>query len=442
MWIFMIGFVPGYIIYSKVHQYESKNWEPEKNKDDFVSTPNDFWEAYDEGRRLFFGSLTKQNDMQVKEFIYTDRRLIQPKIGTFELINFKSLTVPFKKLKESFLWSFAVTLFFLMVLALFIWMAYILTKKIYFLDFDGFLHQHQSSYENPLCKKVFVCGIDSENYPEWIQDLLNLENHEITDCTSNPELKWEESIFPNLDNKNIWVIKNVHCLPDLSLLLDRLPRYINALQGDLVLVICSGVSWKELLLELPDLKQKVIFSQIFSSFHFEYVPIELDPKFKIIAPNDEKAGLLIRSRKAYFYNIWAEMSFDEKKVCYYFSIEGFFNFTNKPIITELMQKGVLVRESMDELPKLFHKNFRIFILNNVSDEEKAKFKEDESKHGNASSIQIAVFSFILISIALISYFDKNFLDQATTMVTGIVGAFGGIYSLIRNSLPSIAKSKN
>jgi hypothetical protein len=442
MWIFMIGFVPGYIIYSKVHQYESKNWEPEKYKDDFVRIPNNFWQAYDEGRRLFFGSLTKQNDMQVREFIYTDRQLIQPKIRSVELIDFKSLTVPFKKLKDNFLWSFTVTLFFILVLALFIWMVYILTKKIYFLDFDGFLHQNQNSNEKPLCKKVFVCGIDSENYPEWIQDLIKLGNHEITDCTSNSELKWEESILPNLDNKNIWVIKNVHCLPDLSLLLDRLPHFINTLPRDLVLVICSGVSWKELLLELPDPKQKVIFSQIFSSFHFEYVPIELDPKLKIIAPNDEKASLLIRSRKAYFYNIWTEMSFDEKKVCYYFSLEGFFNFTSKPIITELMQKGVLVRESMDELPKLFHKNFRIFILNNISEEEKSRFREDENKHGNASSIQIAVFSFILISIALISYFDKNFLDQATTMVTGIIGAFGGIYSLIKNSLPSIVKNKN
>ena len=106
-----------------------------------------------------------------------------------------------------------------------------------------------------------------------------------------------------------------------------------------------------------------------------------------------------------------------------------------------MQKGVLIRESMDELPKLFHKNFRLFILNNVSEEEKTKFREDESRHGNASSIQIAVFSFILISIALISYFDKNFLDQATTMVTGIIGAFGGIYSLVKNSLPSFGKNK-
>ena len=441
MWIFMIGFVPGYIIYSKVHQYESKNWEPQKEIKDFEATPNKFWEAYDENRRQFFSNLTNQNASQVKEFIFTDRRVIQPKVK-LQLIDFNSLSQPFEKLKNNFLWALGVTLFFLLILALFIWLVYTLTKKIYFLDFEGLLYGSANTKNVPLTKQVFVCGIDSENYPEWIKDRMKLGKHEITDCTSNPELKLEESFLQSLENKNTWIIKNIHCLPDLSVLLEKLPKYINTLHDDLLLVISSGFSWKELLSELPEQKHKMIFSQIFSSFHFEYVPIDLDPNLNVVSPNDEKASLLIRSRKAYFYNIWSEMSFDEKKVCYYFSSEGFFNFTNKHIITELMQKGVLVRESMDELPKLFHKNFRLFILNNVTEEEKNKFKEDESKHGNASSIQIAVFSFILISIALISYFDKNFLDQATTLVTGIIGAFGGIYSLIKNSLPSLRKNKS
>jgi len=449
MWIFMIGFVPGYIIYSKVHQYESKNWEPQKNFSDFENTPDDFWKTYDEGRRLFFGSLTNQNASQVKEFIYSDRRTMQPKLGC-SLLNPDRLIKPFETLKESLLWSLAVTLFFLMILGLFIWMVYTLTKKIYFLDFEGFLFHHQNPNTSTLSQKVFLCGLDSDNYPKWIQDLIDLGQNEITDCTSNPELKWQESILPDLVEKNIWVVKNVHCLPDLSLLLDRLPHFIKAaLNENLYLVICSGVSWKQLLYQLEEPKQKIIFSQLFSSFHFEYVPIELEPNLKVITPNDEKANILIRSRKAFFYNIWAEMSFDEKKICYYFSQEGFFNFINKPVITELIQKGILVprgildgSESTELFPILFDKHFRIFILNNVTEEEIQAFKRDEEKHGNASSIQIAVFSFILLSVALISYFDKNFLDQASTFVAGITGALGGIYSLIRNSLPSTGKSKS
>jgi hypothetical protein len=449
MWIFMIGFVPGYIIYSKVHQFESKNWEPQKNLEDFENTPDDFWRIYDEGRRLFFGSLTNQNASQVKEFIYTDRRLLQPKLAHLKLIDTESLIKPFKKLKESILWSVSVTLFFLLILGLFIWMVYTLTKKIYFLDFEGFLYHHQNPNTSTLNQKVFLCGLDSENFPKWIQDLIDLGKHEVTDCTSNPELKWGESTVPNLKGKNIWVIKNVHCLPDLSLLLERLPHFINALNGNIYLVISSGVSWKQLLYQIKDPKQNMIFSQLFSSFHFEYVPIELDPNLKVVTPNDEKASILIRSRKAYFYNIWSEMSFDEKKICYYFSQEGFFNFNNKPVITELIQKGILVprgildgSESTELFPILFDKHFRIFILNNVTEEEIQAFKRDEEKHGNASSIQIAVFSFILLSVALISYFDKNFLDQASTFVAGITGALGGIYSLIRNSLPSVGKNKS
>lgn len=448
MWIFMIGFVPGYIIYSKVHQYESKNWEPQKNFDDFENTPDDFWNTYDEGRRLFFGSLTNQNASQVKEFIYSDRRTMQPKLES-SVLDPDSLIKPFQKLKESLLWSLAVTLFFLMILGLFIWMVYTLTKKIYFLDFEGFLFHHQNPNTSTLSQKVFLCGLDSDNYPKWIQDLIDLGKHEITDCTSNPDLKWGESITPNLGGKNIWILKNVHCLPDLLLLLERLPHFIKAVNENIYLVISSGFSWKQLLYQIKDPHQRMVFSELFSSFHFEYVPIELEPNLKVITPNDEKANILIRSRKAYFYNIWEEMSFDEKKICYYFSQEGFFNFNNKPVITELIQKGILVprgildgSESTELFPILFDKHFRIFILNNVTEEEIQAFKRDEEKHGNASSIQIAVFSFILLSVALISYFDKNFLDQASTFVAGITGALGGIYSLIRNSLPSVGKGKS
>ncbi|WP_194976952.1 hypothetical protein [Aquiflexum lacus] len=449
MWIFMIGFVPGYIIYSKVHQYESKNWEPQKNPDDYENTPDNFWNTYDEGRRLFFGGLTSQNTSQVKEFIFTDRRLMQPKLEQIKIIDTKSLVKPFKKLMGNLLWSGSVTLFFLMILALFIWMVHTLSKKIYFLDLEGFLYHQKNLNTSTLSQKVFICGLDSENYPKWIQDLLDLGKHEITDCTSNPELKWQESTIPDLEGKNIWIIKNVHCLPDLSLFLERLPQFIRALNGKIYFVISSGVSWKQLLHQLEDPKQNMIFSQLFSSFHFEYVPIDLDPNLKVITPNDEKANMLIRSRKAYFYNIWSEMSFDEKKICYYFSREGFFNFTNKPVITELIQKGILVPRgildgsgSTELFPILFDKHFRLFILNNISEEEIQAFKRDEDKHGNASSIQIAVFSFILLSVALISYFDKNFLDQASTFVAGITGALGGIYSLLKNSLPTLNKSKS
>jgi hypothetical protein len=109
----------------------------------------------------------------------------------------------------------------------------------------------------------------------------------------------------------------------------------------------------------------------------------------------------------------------------------------------LVPRGILDGSGTSELfPILFDKHFRIFILGNVSEEEIQAFKRDEEKYGNASSIQIAVFSFILLSVALISYFDKNFLDQASTFVAGISGALGGIYSLIRNSLLSTGKSKS
>lgn len=92
-----------------------------------------------------------------------------------------------------------------------------------------------------------------------------------------------------------------------------------------------------------------------------------------------------------------------------------------------------IKQSKKDRYTLFSDTFRYFVLLHISREEKDDFRNLEIRTGNADSIQIAVFSFVLISVALISYFDKNFLDQATSYVTGIIGALGGLYSVFRSN---------
>lgn len=144
--------------------------------------------------------------------------------------------------------------------------------------------------------------------------------------------------------------------------------------------------------------------------------------------------LLLRQRffKADYTNIWAELSLEEKKVTYEFAVHEFLNYAASPVIVELIQKGVLVYEEGMDRFTLFSDTFRYFILLHVTREEKEIFKNLELNTGNATSIQIAVFSFVLISVAMISYFDRSFLDEATAYVTGIVGTLGGIYSVFRS----------
>lgn len=145
----------------------------------------------------------------------------------------------------------------------------------------------------------------------------------------------------------------------------------------------------------------------------------------------EKCILSIqRYNKAYYMNIWAELSLKERKMVYNYATEGFINFFNKETMTALIQKGVVKMNLSKDSLVLFSESFRNFVCVYVSDEDVARFKQDESKSGNARMIQAAVFSFVLICIALISFYDPNILNETSAYITGFLGVSGTIYSLL------------
>jgi hypothetical protein len=131
----------------------------------------------------------------------------------------------------------------------------------------------------------------------------------------------------------------------------------------------------------------------------------------------------------------------ERKVCYYFSREGFLNPANWDTMTELVQKGILRTIPEKDKMGMFNRTFRHFILNNISDQELQAFKTHERANGNANTIQIAGVSFVLLSLAMIGYFDKNFLNEAYAYLSGILGAVGSIYSLFSKGFSSLSWGK-
>ncbi|MCH6236128.1 hypothetical protein [Cognataquiflexum rubidum] len=439
MWIFMIGFIPGYIIYSKIHGYESNFWERNIKPNDFTK-PDGFWQEYDEIRRNFFGNITGQTDPLVTSFIYPNRSHIKPIIKNHILD--PQFTENYGKRIPKSPWKiFGVVLIFFVIVSGLVWLVMALIYKIYLLDFSYFQDDKPKADQKlkESMQSLFLVGIDSDINLKWVEENLTDDPGliEMTDCASNPTLLWGERNTPDLTAKKIWLIQNIHCLPDQKLLVEKLPHMISfAHLNGVRLILTSGISWREHFRSFSQRFDQINYSELFSSFHFEYIPITIPPDLIADSFGEEETNILIRSRKAYFYNIWSELSFEEKKVCYYYCEEGFFNYSNKPTILELLQKGVLSRKK-DELPKLFDRNFRQFLLINITEEEKSLFKADQKKRGNVNSIQIAVVSFILISIAMISYFDKTFLDQATTFVAGIVGALGSLYSLFSKGIAGL-----
>lgn len=143
----------------------------------------------------------------------------------------------------------------------------------------------------------------------------------------------------------------------------------------------------------------------------------------------EKCILSIqRYNKAYYINIWSSLNMREKKMVYNYAMEGFINFSNKEIMTALIQKGIMVLNKEKDALVLFSDSFRNFVCLYTGPEDLVKFKQDERRAGNARMIQAAAFSFVFISIALISYYDPNILNQTSAYVSAVIGLAGTVYS--------------
>lgn len=447
MWIFLIGFIPGYVLFSKVYQYEKNHWEEDQSMTRLVE-PNRFWNQYDETRRIVFGNLSSQYEPVISDFISLNRLKVQPGYTVEKSeVSFGFVGTFMEKVRyQPFLFLF-ISFVFIILIALTVWLIKTLTNKIYFLDFTFNIEElgRKKLKSKNMPSRIFICGLDSDLNLDWAMRKFNAKAEEIgiMDAVLDTSLGWSRDIPDRLNGKSIWFIQNIHCFNLGENLINALPWILEkAREQNVALILSSGISWKEINKQLETDALRVRFSQIFSGFYFEYVPIK-SPPLKIEETGSESILLKNqRSNKAYFTNIWAELSFDEKKVCYYYSKEGFFNFSNKDVIIELIQKGVLVRTDENEMPKLFSKTFRYFVISNISSGDIAMFKKDEQKNGNVNTLQIAVFSFILLSVAMISYFDKNFLDQATTFVTGIAGAIGGIYSMFSKAIPTLKFGSN
>lgn len=152
----------------------------------------------------------------------------------------------------------------------------------------------------------------------------------------------------------------------------------------------------------------------------------------------EKSLLTIqRHNKGFYINIWNELDQKERKMVYYFAQEGFINFTNRDTLTDLIQKGIFTLNVNEDGLVLFSRSFRNFVILIITEREIRIFKEDERRHGNVANIRTAAFSFIFLSIALISYYDPSVLNKTSAYVSGVIGLIGTITGLLSKGIGSL-----
>lgn len=211
------------------------------------------------------------------------------------------------------------------------------------------------------------------------------------------------------------------------------------------ITIYSGALWKNIYTLLKTEREKSIFSELFSDFKFSVIEIE-DVVKGPFRSEDEVLSRLKRN-KAFYTNIWSDLSFEEKLVCHSYAKEGFFNPARKDTMLDLAQKGIIVHRNYASDSniwiewKLFSSVFRHYILTHSSDEESASFGAYEKKHGNVRTIQTAVISFVLICIALVGIFDKTFFNEAYAYLTGGLGVLGTLYSFLNQGFAGLGGAK-
>ncbi|EMS32034.1 hypothetical protein C943_01599 [Mariniradius saccharolyticus AK6] len=462
-WSLLLGFLPGMMIHGSTFRFEESIWNGQAASE--VPESKEWIETYEKFRRNLFSIVGDNADKEPGQFISPPKNAIYAAFeGKQDAANWsfwKSLRWPWIWLGALF--GILVTIYFLISNNI---------SKIYLLDFDfdNHLVGSKADCDAQDFKKVFLCSLDTIQKKKWIACNLGVEESEIF-VLDLAETKLDDDqgstlfSFPDSKGKKVWLIENIHCVTEPSWLSDKIPLWLEEAKSNHVpLVLGSGKSWKQLLQNFAADLDKVRFSEIFVDFFFEIVPIDYslgevtnglerelafgqNPEIvhTLIRAKDEdienQVMLIQRYNKAYYANIWAELSFMERKVCYYFSREGFMNPANWDTMTELVQKGILRIIPEKDKMGMFNRTFRHYILNNISEKELQEFKTHERANGNANTIQIAGVSFVLLSLAMIGYFDKNFLNEAYAYLSGILGAIGSIYSLFSKGFSSLSWGK-
>lgn len=133
----------------------------------------------------------------------------------------------------------------------------------------------------------------------------------------------------------------------------------------------------------------------------------------------EKYLLIVqRNNKAYYQNVWEKLSFRERQMVYNYANEGFVNYCNFDILTELLQKGIFRWDAAEEEVVLFNQSFRNFATGAASPDQLQDFKKDRKDNGNLNHLRNAVLAFLFLAILGISLIAPDVLNRYIGAASG------------------------
>ena len=449
LWFLIIGFLPGYFIQSKTQLYEQAIWDAADSSieaEQTTSSLDGFYREYEYERRKLLTWIADPFDEKIRSFIAPNQEVFKMAMNKGDVG-----TPSISNLLLSLLMV-------LTMLILFILFANIIQKIIFY----PFLSMRQPEIDFSKTR-IFLCSPQSSLPTEVLKSKLKDARIQTANLLL-PDALNTDFLDEGLTHVHL---QNIHCqknqlavIPLIQMLVDR----------NIAIIVSSGKSWEELFSSIKEIDDQVKYAETFAGFDFHTLPIRirsidatLNLKKNILLHQAENEEVM-QSNIAQYADIWSELNFQEKLVCYSFSSERFLNKSRKQTINELIRKGILVKASPPietglqlteysleneeiETPILWQKYeffsrlFQTYILTHISLEEIRTFREFESKNGNSRMIQVSALSFVLICFALISLFDRTFLNEIYAYLTGTLGILGSLYALLNRGFSGFKTGK-
>lgn len=473
LWVLVVGLMPGYIIHHSAFHHESVIWQQAVQSQspatsEQLSRQDDELKGYQQvllnqmeyQRRQWLVNYTGIEYPVIDRYIYSDRATI--------LSAFQHDHHTHDHDKE-----FTAHLFNLIILLLISYLIYIsiriLARRLFLTEYWGY--KSKTDLISSIRNKIYLVTLDNRKGVEFLNDKLG-ESTKLTILDlSAPELP-REFITPVLSDDNTktgFLLMNIDSILHSPEKTDLLTIFILKCDEQNVRLILTGSkSARELRnikphIEDTDFENRMMrWSEAMSRFSTISLPVyygvdtlELAESYSDneylnmlsneieYGPHHEELSLMLsreisesqnsdftlkdyeifllavqRHNKAYYQNLWDKLSFREKQMVYNYSNEGFVNYRNFDVLTELLDKGIFRMNYRDEEIGLFSKSFNNFASSAADSNLMKLFKLDKKENGNVTHLRNAILTFIFLSILGLSLVAPEILDRYVGAISG------------------------
>lgn len=495
IWVILVGLLPGYAIHHSAFHYENTLWNDAAK----VQSSNDN-ESYNEYAPSERTSDTIQHkvinlmEYQRRKWVNNFSGISYPVVDSYYYANKSGIQEAFSHQEdedhhEAGLSKYLFFFTFLILSGLFLFfLIRKLSRQIFLTEYWNFTHD--TDHYGSLHKFTYLVTLDRWKGLEFLKEkFLSDKTFSLVDLAGT-ELP-DQDTLRNDRNQGYLLLNIEHSMKSTKRLNDLSSFITEAVKTDKFVLLSGSMSVRELS-EIQPLTADPQFSDAMAKWldsisYYSTILLPIDHSLpqideEISSENDfryrlaqeirfgphhtELSSLLNnkidytnskivteatferfvltvqRYSKAYYQNIWNKLSFREKQMVFNYANEGFVNYRNFDVLTELLQKGVFRLDPYREMITLFNQSFTNFATQAPSDQTLKNFKADKKKNGNISHIRNAVLTFIFLSILGLSIIAPELLDRYIGAISGGLAVISTLASVINQytlKIPFLSK---